>query len=212
MRLQRWQRSHHGHRDVGSSPSAGPLTAASLSNAAVGQRSRGAIPWHPAGRHRHFGEKMSRRSGPGRQGAHRAEHAATQKAAASLGGVNVLRSCFPPEPASASEVPSCLQAVVREVRLQQRTTTKGVARTTSRCHIPANSRTTISDRQTETCLSPPGFSPGSTSAQMVPTLISSDPYSRFVRVANLTDEDGLLPARTPVAVLQSIHLLWSPLH
>ena len=71
---------------MGSSPSAGPLTAASLSNAAGGQRSRGAILWHPAGRHRHFGEKMSRRSGPGRQGAHRAEYAATQKAAASLGG------------------------------------------------------------------------------------------------------------------------------
>ena len=57
-------------RDVGSSPPAGPLTAASLSNAEGGQRSRGAILWHPAGRHRHFGEKMSRRSGPGRQGAH----------------------------------------------------------------------------------------------------------------------------------------------
>ena len=54
-----------------------------------------------------------------------------------LVGMNVLRSCFPPEPASASEVPSCLQAVVREVRLQQRTTTQGVARTTSRCHTPA---------------------------------------------------------------------------
>ena len=39
---------------------------------------------------------------------------------------------------------------------------------------------------------------------MVPTLISSDPYSRFVRVANLSDEDVLLPARTPVAVLQAI--------
>ena len=86
QRTRHRQRSHHGHRDMGSSPSAGPLTAASLSNAAGGQRSRGAILWHPAGRHRHFGEKMSRRSGPGRQGAHRAEHAATQKAAASLGG------------------------------------------------------------------------------------------------------------------------------
>ena len=39
---------------------------------------------------------------------------------------------------------------------------------------------------------------------MVPTLISSDPYSRFVRVANLSDEDVLLPARTPVVVLQAI--------
>ncbi len=70
-----------------------------------------------------------------------------------LVGMNVLRSCFPPEPASASEVPSCLQAVVREVRLQQRTTTQGVARTTSRCHIPANSMTTIrvTGRQKPAC-------------------------------------------------------------
>ena len=36
-----------------------------------------------------------------------------------LVGMNVLRSCFPLEPASASEVPSCLQAVVHKVRLQQ---------------------------------------------------------------------------------------------
>ena len=154
---------------------------------------------------------MSRRSGPGRQGAHRAEHAATQKAAASLGGMNVLRSCFPPEPASASEVPSCLQAVVREVRLQQRTTTQGVARTTSRCHIPANSMTTIrvTGRQKPAChlLASPLAQPLPSGLLMVPTLISSDPYSRFVRVANLSDEDVLLPSRTPVAVLQAIYSL-----
>ena len=114
-----------------------------------------------------------------------------------LVGMNVLRSCFPPEPASASEVPSCLQAVVREVRLQQRTTTQGVARTTSRCHIPANSMTTIrvTGRQKPAC-----HLLASPLAQPLP----SDPYSRFVRVANLSDEDVLLPARTPVAVLQAI--------
>ena len=99
MRLQRCstprQRSYHGHRDMGSSPSAGPLTAASLSNAAGGQRNRGAILWHPAGRHRHFWEKLSRSSGPGHQGAHLAEHAATQKAAASLGGDERPSFLFP---------------------------------------------------------------------------------------------------------------------
>ena len=125
-----------------------------------------------------------------------------------LVGMNVLRSCFPPEPASASEVPSCLQAVVREVRLQQRTTTQGVARTTSRCHIPANSMTTIrvTGRQKPAChlLASPLDQPLPSGLLMVPTLISSDPYSRFVRVANLSDEDVLLPARTPVAVLQAI--------
>ena len=58
-----------------------------------------------------------------------------------------------------------------------------------------------SDRQTETCLSPPGVTPGTTSAQwaaVVPTLIiSSDPHIG-------SDEDVLLPAKTPVAVLQAI--------
>ena len=125
-----------------------------------------------------------------------------------LVGMNVLRSCFPPEPALASEVPSCLQAVVREVRLQQRTTTQGVARTTSRCHIPANSMTTIrvTGRQKPAChlLASPVAQPLPSGLLMVPTLISSDPYSRFVRVANLSDEDVLLSARTPVAVLQAI--------
>ena len=125
-----------------------------------------------------------------------------------LVGMNVLRSCFPPESASASEVPSCLQAVVREVRLQQRTTTQGVARTTSRCHVPANSMTTIREtgRQKPAChlLASPLAQPLPSGLLMVPTLISSNPYSRFVRVANLSDEDVLLPARTPVAVLQAI--------
>ena len=126
-----------------------------------------------------------------------------------LVGMNVLRSCFPPEPASASEVPSCLQAVVREVRLQQRTSTQGVARTTSRCHIPANSMTTIrvTGRQKPACHLPasPLAQPLPSGLLMVPTLISSDPHSRLVRVANpLSDEDVLLPARTPVAVLQAI--------
>ena len=39
---------------------------------------------------------------------------------------------------------------------------------------------------------------------MVPTLVSSDPYSRFVKVANLSDEDVLLPARAPAALLQAV--------
>ena len=56
-----------------------------------------------------------------------------------LVGLNVLRSRFPP----TSTVPSCLQAVVREVRLQQCTTIHGVARTTSRSDIPVNSMSTI---------------------------------------------------------------------
>ena len=36
------------------------------------------------------------------------------------------------------------------------------------------------------------------------TLVSSDPYTRFVRVAHLANEDVLLPASTPVALLQAV--------
>ena len=39
---------------------------------------------------------------------------------------------------------------------------------------------------------------------MVPTLISSDPSSRFIGIANLSGEDVLLPARTSVVLLQAI--------
>ena len=38
---------------------------------------------------------------------------------------------------------------------------------------------------------------------MVPTLIGSAPYNRFIRIANLSGEDVLLPARPSVALLQS---------
>ena len=166
MRLQRWQRSHHGHRDMGSSPSAGPLTAASLSNAAGGQRSRGAILWHPAGRHRHFGEKMSRRSGPGRQGAHRAEHAATQKAAASLGGDERPPFMFP-SGASFSQRGPLVSSGCRP-RGSIAAANNHPGRRADHISLPHSSQLHDhhpSDRQTETCLSPPGFTPGSTSAQ-----------------------------------------------
>ena len=39
---------------------------------------------------------------------------------------------------------------------------------------------------------------------MVRTLVHGDPYSRFVRFANLSDEDMLLPVRTPVVLLQAV--------
>ena len=105
-----------------------------------------------------------------------------------LVGMKVLRSCFPPEPASASEVPSCLQAVVREVRLQQRTTTRGVARTASRCHVPANSMSIIrvTGRQTPAChlLASPLAQPLPSGLLMVPTLvISSDPQSAPMKMS-----------------------------
>ena len=118
--------------------------------------------------------------------------------------MNVLRSRFP----SASEVPSCLEAVVREVRLQQCTITHGITRTASRSHIPANSMATIrvTGRKKPAChlFAAPLAQPLPYGLLMVQTLVSSDPYSRFVRVANLSDEDAFLPARTTVALLQAV--------
>ena len=118
--------------------------------------------------------------------------------------MNVLRSRFP----SASEVPSCLEAVVREVRLQQCTITHGITRTASRSHIPANSMATIrvTGRKKPAChlFAAPLAQPVPYGLLMVQTLVSSDPYSRCVRVANLSDEDAFLPARTTVALLQAV--------
>ena len=42
---------------------------------------------------------------------------------------------------------------------------------------------------------------------LVPTLVSSDSRSRYVRIANLSEEDVLLPAKTPVAIYQTAELL-----
>ena len=39
---------------------------------------------------------------------------------------------------------------------------------------------------------------------VVPTLVSADPACRFIRVANLSQEDQFLPARTPVTLLHAV--------
>ena len=116
-------------------------------------------------------------------------------------GMNVPRSCFPP----TSEVPSCLQAVIREVRLQQNSTAHGVDRTASRCHIPTNS-IRVTGRQNPAChlYATPLAQPLPRGLLTVPALIGSDPSNRFITIANLSGEDVLLPARTSVALLQAI--------
>ena len=56
------------------------------------------------------------------------------------------------------------------------------------------------DRQKRACrlFASPLAQPLAHGLLMVPTLINSDPYNRFIRIANLSAEDVLLPARTPV--------------
>ena len=137
MRLQRWQRSHHGHRDMGCSPSAGRLAAASFSKAAGCQRIRSAVLWHHAGRHRQFWKEMPRCSSRGHQGAHRAAHEAPQKAAANLGGDESPPFLFPSRASFSQRGPLMSSGCHPRGSIAAANNHQGVARTTSRCHTPA---------------------------------------------------------------------------
>ena len=109
---------------------------------------------------------MSRRSGPGRQGAHRAEHAATQKAAASLGGDERPPFMFPSR-ASFSQRGPLISSGCRP-RGSIAAANNHPGRRADHISLPHSSQLHDhhpSDRQIKTCLSPPGFTPGSTSAQ-----------------------------------------------
>ena len=55
-----------------------------------------------------------------------------------LVGMNILGTCL----SKAPDIPPCLEAVVREVRLDH-VSTRGLARTTSCCIIPANCMATV---------------------------------------------------------------------
>ena len=160
-----WQWSHHGNRDAGSRPSAGLLTAASLSNAAGGQQSRGAILWHPAVDINIFGRRCQTfRSWS--SGAHRVEHAATQKAAASLGGDERPAFMFPSRASFSQRGPLMSSGYRPQGSIAAANNHPG--RRVDHILLPRPCQLYDhhpSDRQTETCLSPPGFTPGSTSAQ-----------------------------------------------
>ena len=116
-----------------------------------------------------------------------------------LVGMNILGTCL----FKAPDIPPCLEAVVREVWLDH-ISTRGLARTTSRCAVPANSMATVSvtgnQQATSHLLASPLAQPLPGGLMVTPTLVSKEHSSRYIRVANLTQEDCHLPARTPIVL------------
>ena len=108
---------------------------------------------------------------------------------------------------SLETVPSALQPAVREARLEH-TSVRGVARVASQSFIPARSLATIRitgvQKPLSQLLASPLAQPLPGGLLLVPTLVSEDATQRCVRIANLSEEDYILPSRTPVAVQQAI--------
>jgi transposase InsO family protein len=125
-----------------------------------------------------------------------------------LVGINALRPCLADRP----DIPPVLQAVVREVRFQDSTSTRGIARTASPAHIPANAIASLkviggSQKSPTALIAAPLALPLPKGLLLVPTIVSDDPANRYVRVANLTNEDVLLAAKTPLAVYETAEVL-----
>ena len=108
---------------------------------------------------------------------------------------------------SLETVPSALQPALREARLEH-TSVRGVARVASRSFIPARSLATIRitrmQKPLRQLLASPLAQPLPGGLLLVPTLVSEDATQRCVRIANLSEENYILPSRTPVAILHVI--------
>ena len=108
---------------------------------------------------------------------------------------------------SLGTVPSALQPALREARLEY-TSVRGVARMASQSFIPARSLATIritgAQKPLRQLLASPLAQPLPGGLLLMPTLVSEDARQRCVRIANLSEEDYILPSRTPVAVLHAI--------
>ena len=108
---------------------------------------------------------------------------------------------------SLETVPSAQQPALREARLEH-TSVRGVARVASQSFIPARSLATIRitgvQKPLRQLLVSPLVQPLPGGLLFVPTLVSEDATQRCVRIANLSEEDYILPSRTPVAVQQAI--------
>lgn len=109
-------------------------------------------------------------------------------------------------------VPPVLQPAVREIRLEQ-TSARGVARVAGRSLIPARSLTTVRitgvQQPLRHLLASPLAQPLPRGLLLIPTLVQGDTTQRCVRVANLSEEDCILPPRTPVAVLHAVESIES---
>ena len=108
---------------------------------------------------------------------------------------------------SLETVPSALQPALRGVRLEH-TSVRGVARVARQSFIPARSLATIRitavQKPLRHLLALPLAQPLPGGLLLVPTLVSEDATQCCVRIANLSEEDYILPSRTPVAVFHAI--------
>ncbi|KAK7488583.1 hypothetical protein BaRGS_00020200, partial [Batillaria attramentaria] len=107
---------------------------------------------------------------------------------------------------ASSDFPPVLQPLMQEVKLETRSI-RGVARVAGGCCIPAYSAATIRITSTQKSCAPllasPLAQPLPQGLLLIPTLVSDQPSQRYVRLVNITSEDCILPARTPVAQLHA---------
>ena len=122
-------------------------------------------------------------------------------------GMNILQErALPFCQESGDSPPVPLQPVVREMRLES-SSVRGIARVVGKTRIPGNSLMTVKISGVQNTLSKlvaePCSQPLPQGLYVVPTLVSADHSSRFIRVVNLSDEDITLQPRTPIAVLHA---------
>ncbi|KAK7483472.1 hypothetical protein BaRGS_00025271, partial [Batillaria attramentaria] len=119
-------------------------------------------------------------------------------------GMNVLQQIT--GGLASSDFPPVLQPLMQEVKLETRSI-RGVARVAGGCCIPAYSAATIKITSTQKSCDPllasPLAQPLPQGLLLIPTLVSDQPSQRYVRLVNITSEDCILPARTPVAQLHA---------
>nr|KAG5706518.1 hypothetical protein BaRGS_028689 [Batillaria attramentaria] len=113
--------------------------------------------------------------------------------------MNVLGKC--------QSFPSSLQPALQEAKQRQRCV-RGRARVAEQQHLPAYSMSTVrvTGPRDQNCslMAAPLGQPLPGGLVVVPTLLEGDNKHRFVRMANMSPEDVLLPARTPVAWLHAV--------
>ena len=97
---------------------------------------------------------------------------------------------------SLETVPSAQQPAVREARLEH-TSVRGVARVASQSFIPTRSLATIRitgvQKPLRQLLASPLAQPLPGGLLLVPTLVSEEATQRCIRIANLSEEDYILP-------------------
>ena len=119
-------------------------------------------------------------------------------------GMNILEAIFDD---SKGQIPEGLNLLRQEIQKSKREV-KSMGRTAMVEHIPAYSIATVKIRSPTDCksvmLASPLNQPLPKGLMMVPTLLSGQSQHRYVRIANLSAEDKILPEKLPVAWLEKV--------